>query len=150
MSEHIKKRHNKTVILYHLVFPVKYRREALNENVIETLKEICLEISKRYEIYFIEIGAEDDHIHFLVQSVPSVSVEVILRTIKSITAREIFRRHPEVKTKLWGGNLWTYGYYANTVGHYASEEVIRKYVKNQGKEYNQIYKGQLVLFFDKE
>ena len=114
--------------------------------MIETLKVVYLEISKRYEIYFLEIGAEEDHIHFLVQSVPSMSVELILRTIKSITAREIFRRHPDVKTKLWGGNIWTYGYYANTVGHYASEEVIRNYVKNQGKDYKQIYKAQLDLF----
>ena len=148
MSEHVLKRHNKTLLLYHLVFPLKYRRKALEKETGESLKSICLEISERYEINFIEIGYELDHVHFLVQSVPVLSVEKIVRIVKSITAKEIFRLHPEIKAVLWGGNLWTSGYYANTVGQYANEEVIRKYVENQGKEkeYNKIYQGQLSLF----
>ena len=68
--------------------------------------------------------------------------------LKSIIARLIFERHPEIKAMLWGGNFWTSGYYANTVGQYTNEEVIRKYVENQGKvgEYEKIYEGQLTLF----
>lgn len=109
---------------------------------------ICKEISERYEIEFIEIGYEPDHVHFLVQSVPNVSVSQMVRTIKSLTAREMFRLHPEIKEKLWGGNFWTSGFYANTVGLYASKEVIQKYVENQGKkkEYKEVYSGQLKLF----
>ena len=63
-------------------------------------------------------------------------------------AKEIFKRHPEVKQKLWGGNFWTSGYYTNTVGHYGNEEVIKKYIQEQGteKEYKQLYRGQLKLF----
>ena len=91
MSEHILKRHNKTLLMYHLVFPLKYRR-------------------------------------------------------KAITAREIFKRHPEVKEKLWGGKFWTSGYYANTVGQYGNEDFIRKYVEDQGKTYEKIFEGQLKLF----
>jgi REP element-mobilizing transposase RayT len=131
-----------------MVFPVKYRREAISIEVEETIVELGKDISDRYEIYFVEIGADDNHIHFLIQSVPILSVEVIVRTIKSIMAKEIFKRHPEVKQKLWGGNFWTSGYYANTVGHYGNEEVIKKYIKEQGteKEYKQLYRGQLKLF----
>lgn len=71
-----------------------------------------------------------------------------MRTIKSITAKQIFQRHPEVKALLWGGNFWTSGYYANTVGQYGNEEVIRKYIENQGRreEYKKVYDGQLTLF----
>jgi len=54
--------------------------------------------------------------------------------VKSITAKEIFRRLPEVKTKLWGGSFWTRGYYANTVGQHGNKDVIRKYNENQCKE----------------
>lgn len=95
-----------------------------------------------------EIGYESDHVHFLVQSVPKTSVSQIVRTIKSITAREMFRIHPEIKLKLWGGNFWTSGFYANTVGLYAGKEVIREYVKNQGqsKEYTKVHSQQLSLF----
>lgn len=74
MSEYIHKSHNVSVLLYHLVFPAKYRRAVFDEQVDEVLREVCLEIEKRYEIKFIEIGVDKDHVHFLVQSVPTYSV----------------------------------------------------------------------------
>ncbi len=148
MSEHIIKRHNKTLLLYHIVCPMKYRRSMISKEIGESLQEICIQISERYEIHFVEIGHESDHVHFLVQSVPNLSVSEITRTIKSITAKQLFQRHPEIEVKLWGGNFWTSGYYANTVGQYANEEVIRKYVESQGKEkeYKKIFDQQLTLF----
>ena len=144
-SEHIYKSHNKTLLLYHLVFPAKYRKKVFDEIVDVTLKEICEEISCRYEINFIEIGNDEDHVHFLVQSVPILSLTKIVTIIKSITAREIFKKYPGIKKELWGGSLWTSWFYGNTVGQYANEEIIRKYVKNQGKVYNKIYQGQLSM-----
>ncbi len=148
MSEHIIKRHNKTLLLYHIVCPMKYRRSVISKEIGETLKEICMQISERYEIHFVEVGYESDHVHFLVQSVPNLSVSEIARTIKSITAKQLFQRHPEIEAKLWGGNFWSSGYYANTVGQYANEEVIRRYVESQGKEkeYKKIFVQQLTLF----
>jgi len=145
-DKHIYKSHNKTALLYHIVCPVRYRRKAITNEVSITLKNICIEISKRYEIYFLEIGTDDDHVHFLVQSVPMMSPKRIVQIIKSITAREIFKNNPEVKKFLWGGKFWTSGYYVNTVGLYAGEETIRNYVKNQGKDYNQTYFSQPTLF----
>ena len=148
MDEHIYKRHNKTLLLYHLVFPLKYRRCALNESSGPSLKNICVEISDRYELQFLEIGYESGHVHFLVQGVPSMSVSKLVTLIKSLTARELFKRHPEIKQMLWGGNLWTSGYYANTVGQYGNTDVIRKYIENQGKEkeYQKIHLEQIKLF----
>jgi putative transposase len=147
VSEHIKKSHNKTLLLYHLVCPAKYRRKVFTKEVEQSLKEVCCEISKCYEIHFVEIGADMDHVHFLLQSIPMFSPTKIVRTVKSITAREIFRLHPEVKKMLWGGQFWTDGYYMNTVGHYANEKVIAEYVKNQGSQsYKQIHRGQLTIF----
>ena len=147
-DQHIYKSHNKTLLLYHLVFPAKYRKKIFDKDVDKTLKDVCLEISDRYEIHFVEIGNDLDHVHFLIQSVPTLSVTRIVTTIKSITAREIFAKHKEVKKILWGGNLWTSGFYANTVGMYASQDVIRKYIRNQGKndeEYVKLHQGQLSL-----
>lgn len=100
MSEYIHKSHNATVLMYHIVCPAKYRRVVFDERVDEELKAVCQEIEKRYDIRFLEIGTDKDHVHFLVQSVPKLSVGQIVRTIKSITAREIFQRCPEVKKKL--------------------------------------------------
>ena len=98
------------------------------------MKEICLEISKRYQIYFLEIGTDKTHVHFLLQSVPGYSPTEIITMIKSITAREIFKKHPEVKKILWGGEFWSDGYFINTVSKFGDEETITKYVKEQGKE----------------
>ena len=147
MDEHIYKSHNKTLLLYHLVFPAKYRRKIFDEKVDVTLKETCLEISERYEINFVEIGNDNDHVHFLVQSVPTLSITKIVTTIKSITAREIFLKHKDVRKIMWGGNLWTSGYYANTVGLYRNKEAIKKYIQNQGREeeYSKLYQGKLNL-----
>ena len=145
-DKYLIKSHNKNLLLYHFVCPAKYRRKVFTKEVEKTLKEICEEIGKRYEIYTIEIGSDEDHIHFLLQSVPTYSATKIITTVKSITAREIFKTHPEVKKLLWGGKLWTSGYYVNTVGQYSNFEIIQKYVKNQGKKYNQIHRGQLTFF----
>jgi REP element-mobilizing transposase RayT len=132
MSELIYKKHNVSVLLYHLVCPTKYRKAVVRADVDEKLKEICADISLRYEIEFLEIGTDSDHVHFLVQSVPTYSPTKIVRTIKSITAKEIFRQMPEVKKQLWGGEFWSDGYYISTIGAHNSEEAMKSYVKNQG------------------
>ena len=148
MDEHIYKRHNKTLLLYHIVVPIKYRKKVITDIIGNSLKSICMEISKRYEINFIEIGYEPDHVHFLLQSIPTHSVSDIVIKLKSITARELFKKHPDIKKQLWGGSFWTSGYYANTVGLYGSRDVISAYVSNQGneKKYHKLHDGQLTLF----
>ena len=136
-----------TVLIYHLVFPAKYRRVVFDEAIDAELKEICLEIEKRYEIKFLEIGTDKDHVHFLIQSVPRYSITKIVTMLKSLTAREIFRRCPRVKKILWGGEFWTDGYFATTVGKHGNENTIRDYVKEQGSEYRKLYEDrQLSLF----
>ena len=97
-------------------------------------------------MHFLEIGADEDHVHFLVQSVPVKSPKEIVQIIKSITASQIFERHPEVKEFLWGGKFWTSGYYINTVGLYAGADVIKNYVKEQGKNYQKFHSSQPTLF----
>jgi REP element-mobilizing transposase RayT len=78
-----------------------------------------------------------------------MSPKSIVQVVKSITARELFRLHPEVKQQLWGGQFWTNGYYINTVGQYANEEIIQKYIHKQGddkKVYKKFHSNQLRLF----
>ncbi len=144
----MRKSHNVSVLMYHYVCPAKYRKVVIDQKVDEILKETCLEIAKRYQMEFIEIGTDKDHVHFLIQSVPTYSPTKIIQRVKSLTAREIFKRAPEVKQKLWGGEFWSDGYYVSTVGKYGSEETIREYVKGQGKEeeYQQLHEQQLNLF----
>jgi len=148
-SEYIHKSHNVSVLLYHFVCPAKYRRSVFDESVDSSVKDICIEISKRYQIHFLEIGTDKNHVHFLLQSVPTYSCTKIITIIKSITAKEVCKLHPEVKKQLWGGEFWTDGYFVNSVSRFGDEATISKYVKEQGveKDYNVLHKAtQLALF----
>lgn len=129
MSEYIHKSHHVTVLLYHLVFPTKFRRAVLDE------------------MKFLEIGTDKDHVPYLVQSVPKYSVTKLVARIKSQTAREIFRNCPQVEKQLWGGEFWSDGYFANTVGKHGDETMIGDYVKNQGGICQKLHSDmQLALF----
>ena len=138
--------HNVSLLMYHFVCPAKYRRVVFDGTVEAELKDICEQIELRYDIRFLEVGTDKDHVHFLIQSLPKFAPTQIIKTVKSITAKEIFARCPQVKKKLWGGEFWTDGYYVATVGR--AEDTIRKYVQNQGKEkeYEQLLVQQPELF----
>jgi len=146
-SRYIHKPHNVSVLMYHLVCAAKYRRVVMSKHVDEVLRQACVEIEKRWEIRFLEIGLDRDHAHFLIQSVPTYSPTRIVTTVKSLIAREVFAKAPEVKEKLWGGEFWGEGYFVNTVGQHGSESVIAAYVARQGDgaSYQVLHKGQMDL-----
>ena len=144
MATHIKKSHNKSLLIFHLVCPIKYRRKIFTSENEATLKSICLELGTRYEYQFLEIGLDEDHAHFLIQTVPNTMISGMVQTIKSITAIQMFKQHPEVKIFLWGGEFWTDGYYINTVGQYGNLAMLTNYVQKQGiKNYKQIHSQTL-------
>ncbi len=130
-----------------MVFPAKYRRAVFDGAVDEVLRDVCLEVEKRYQVKFLEIGTEKDHVHFLVQSVATYSVTKLVAVIKSVTAREVFRLCPHVKKQLWGGEFWTVGYFASTVGKHGNEATIRNYVNEQGGVYQQLHEDRQIALF---
>jgi REP element-mobilizing transposase RayT len=67
--------------------------------------------------------------------------------IKSLTAREVFRVCPQVKKQLWGGEFWSDGYFASTVGKHGDEHMISKYVLQQGSEYKKLHEDRQLLLF---
>ena len=148
MSRYIRKSHNVSVLVYHLVYPAKYRKIVFTKDIDQDIKTICLEIAKRYEIMFIEIGCDQNNVHFLIQSIPMYSPTKIAQTIKSITAREVFRLHPDIRALFWRGEFWTKVYFINTVSQKHSEKAISQYIKKQGKNqsYQLIHRQQLDLF----
>ena len=148
-SKYIHKSHNVSVLMYHLVSSAKYRRVIFDDEVDSVLKDICEEIEKRYEIRFLEIGADRDHVHFLIQSVPMYSPTKIAKTVKSLTAKGVFKAVPGVRKKLWGGEFWGKGFFINTVGQHGCESTIANYVRNQGaeSEYKLLHKAQMTFDF---
>lgn len=134
MSETMRKSHNVSVLMHHFVCPAKYRRVVIDEGVVRVVRETCEGIQERYEIRFLEVGTKKDHVHLLIQSVPTYSPKKIIQIVKSIIAREVFAKCPQVKKKLWGGEFWTDGYYVETVSEHGNEQIISRYVKEQGQE----------------
>ena len=118
---------------YHIVFPVKYRKSLLSESISKAILEIAHEIEKRFAISFECIGTDGDHVHILCSFHPKYSGSEIVGKFKSITARELFKRFPELRKELWGGEFWSDGYYLNTVSERGNWKVVERYVANQGK-----------------
>ena len=118
---------------YHIVFPIKYRKALLTPQIGRAILDIARNIEKRYDIEFETIGTDGDHIHILCSFKPSYSGSDVVRIFKSITARELFKQYKELRKELWGGELWSDGYYFATVGEAGSLTTVTNYIKNQGK-----------------
>jgi len=131
-------------IHYHIVFPVKYRKVLLDEEVVEIIRGTAIGIGQRYAIEMEAIGMDKDHIHILCSSHPKMSPGEIVRIFKSITGREVFRRKPLVRKELWGGEFWADGYYVATVGERGNWRTVEEYILSQGKTKEEL--RQLELF----
>ncbi len=118
---------------YHVVFPVKYRKALLNEPICKAIREIAQGIADRYEIAFEQVGMDNDHIHVLCSFHPKLSGGDFVRIFKSITAKELFKRFPDLRKEMWGGQFWSDGYYIATVSDRGNWKTVEQYVKNQGK-----------------
>jgi putative transposase len=128
---------------YHIQLTVKYRKALMNEKTEQVILETANEIKERYAIDVSHIGFDKNHVHILCKFLPKYSGGQVIRLIKSITAREVFRQVPEIKRELWGGEFWTDGYYFATVSGRGDRGVIEKYIEQQGQEED---KRQLKLF----
>jgi putative transposase len=118
---------------YHIVFPVKYRKALLSQPITKAIREISSSITERYDIWFEQLGCDEDHIHILCSFHPKYSGSDVVRTFKSITARELFKQFPELRKDLWGGEFWSDGYFISTVSEKGNWQQVEQYVRNQGK-----------------
>ena len=139
MDDLCKSAHKVFKIKYHFVFCIKYRKDLFLENkYVELVKKICKGLEERYSMKFETIGFDEDHVHFLLQSVPKYSPSQVFRTVKSITAIKLFEAYPDLKKELWGGEFWSDGGYVGTVGEGINADIIRNYIKNQGRKGEQL------------
>lgn len=122
-------------INYHVVWSVKYRRKVLTSEVESYMKELIQQIAKEkgFTVQLFECG-ECDHVHCFVTAPPKLSVTTIVKYLKGITWRKLFEQFPDLRSKLWKGELWNHSYYCETIGS-VSEENIRRYIEHQSKSY---------------
>ena len=132
----VKTFHNAYETHYHIVFPIKYRKSLLTNEIPLAIVEIAREIAERYDIEFEKIGTDLHHIHILTSFAPKYSGSDVVRIFKSITAKELFARFPLLRKELWGGEFWSDGFYLATVGERGNWKAVEHYVANQGKTMN--------------
>ena len=125
--------HNIYETHYHIVFPIKYRKALLQNDIPLAIAKLAEEIAIRYDIEFEKIGYDQDHIHILCNFPPKHSGSDVVRIFKSITARELFKQFPLLKKQLWGGEFWSDGFYFATVSERGDWKSVERYVANQGK-----------------
>jgi putative transposase len=116
---------------YHLVWCPKYRKKIfIDKDIRERAEQLIREITEEYGIEIEEMEVAIDHVHLLVSFPPKLSIGDVVRIIKSISARELFREFPRIKKRLWAGQLWEDGYFARTVGDRMTRQIIEKYIKH--------------------
>ncbi len=125
-------------IRYHMVFVVKYRKDLLSDVVSKYLKEVLIGIGQRYYLGFHAMGTDEDHLHILVEAAPRYSPSQVMMICKSITAKEVFKKFPDLKEELWGGHFWTEGGHIDTVGDGYGEAQMKEYIRKQGGDPNQL------------
>ena len=127
--------HSRFYIRYHFVWIVKYRKDLLFDSALkETVKKVLLEIGDRHGFELESIGTDGNHVHLFLGASSRYSPARIVEILKSLSAREVFRLHPEVKKELWGGQFWGEGYYVGTVGREVTESIVKRYIQEQGQE----------------
>lgn len=115
---------------YHFVWCVKYRKPALTDQIADDLKELFLHIAGDNNFTIEQMEIMPDHVHLFVIATPNHLIVDMVKALKGVSARFLFKKHPELKKQLWGGHLWNPSYYVGTVGH-ISEETVRKYIESQ-------------------
>ena len=127
-------RHAVYDLKYHLVWIPKYRKHILDDEVSDYLKEVFRKIAEEYGFKIDTLGIMEGHVHIYVEARPKYSPAQIVQIMKSISAREVFKKFPKLRKKLWAGELWNDGYFVRSVGDKVTADEIRKYIEYQAHE----------------
>jgi len=120
---------------YHLVWCPKRRKTIFQDAELrQRAEQLFREISDEYEFEIQEMEVGVDHVHILMSFHPEYSIGQVVRALKSISARELFREFPRIKQRLWSGQLWEDGYFARTVGDRMTRQIVEKYIRHHRQD----------------
>jgi len=129
---------------YHLVWSTKYRRRALKKPEQEACEKLLRRIAEKYGMNIVSMEVDLDHVHLYIEIPPQRSVGEAVRILKSISARLLFQRFPNIKRYLWGGHLWEASYFVRAVGDGVTAEMVRRYIEHHAEKAQN--SAQLELF----
>ncbi|WP_034339452.1 IS200/IS605 family transposase [Deinococcus misasensis] len=115
---------------YHLIWCVKYRHQVLTDEVADGLKDILRDIAAQNGLDVVRLEVMPDHVHLLLGATPQHTIPDFVKALKGASARRMFAAYPQLKQKLWGGNLWNPSYCILTVSEHTPAQ-IQKYIESQ-------------------
>ncbi len=132
--------HSRYTVYYHIVILPRYRQKVLTNLDIDTeLKATIREMAPFHDWIIVEMETDKDHLHVMLSAPPRYSPSNIVKLIKIWTQKRLFEKYPkQVKQYLWGGRFWSQGMYVSTVSDRTTKDEIKKYIKNQKKEHEQL------------
>ena len=119
---------------YHLVWVPKYRARVLGVAQRKYIKKVFEEIAEEYEFHIDTMEVMEDHVHVFIEAPPAYAPARVVQIMKSISAKELYKRYPEMREKMWSGAIWGEGYFVRSVGDVVTSDVIRRYIKYQQDE----------------
>ena len=134
MSKYISKNRHKYILQYHIIFVCKYRKKLfINKKISDNIKSLSREICSKYYINIKYMETDSDHIHYMIEIPPTISVSKVVKLIKSYTTYHIWQlNYDYLKKFFWKEKtFWTDGYFVSTIGN-VSENTLKNYIENQG------------------
>lgn len=125
--------HHVFLLNYHLIICTKYRKEVIDDEISNRIKEIAIQIGEKYGVKIEEFNHDLNHIHVLLRATPKTDLHKYISHFKGTSARYIRKEYPRVKEKLWGNHFWSRSFCLLTTGG-APLETLKKYIINQGKK----------------
>ena len=133
MEHYRKSSHTVYDLKYHLVWITKYRKPVLRGEIAERVRELIREICKTKDVEIIKGHISNDHVHIFVSVPPHISVSQLMQAIKGKTSRKLMMEYKRLSKAFWGRHMWARGYFVASSGN-VTDEVIMKYIEEQGKE----------------
>lgn len=123
--------HSVFMLHYHLIMCTKYRREVIDDDISNRLKEIFLRIADSYNIVLEEWNHDIDHVHILFRGAPNAELSKFINAYKSASSRLIKKENPEIKKSLWKEMFWSQSFCLISTGG-LSVDIIKQYIQTQG------------------
>ena len=128
---------------YHFVWPPKYRKHIATAEVKKFLEDLFPKVATAYGFEIIEKNVQPDHVHLFIAAPPRLAPADMVQILKSISAKEVFKKFPRIRNQLWGGELWSNGYFVRAVGDKITSFVIQRYIRYQNQEDHGKKQGKL-------
>jgi putative transposase len=118
----------------HVVFVTKYRKKAINQQILNRLEEIFSQTLEKWDCHLVQFNGEEDHVHLLIDYKPDVQISKLIANLKTVSSRLIRKEFSYLSQKYFYNKpyFWTGAYFIASCGGVTLEQ-LKKYVENQKK-----------------